>query len=119
MSSDIKRVPFIRKIKKAEVVSFDIFDTLLVRPYIRPTDLFLHIEKIYKKPFFHNARITAEYNARIKSLKEDITLDEIYMQMPKEFQFMKDIELEWEMMVLRPNPEMQIIWEHAKESGKK
>ena len=27
------------------VISFDIFDTLLLRPYAKPTDLFLHLEK--------------------------------------------------------------------------
>ncbi len=106
-------------IKKVDIISFDIFDTLLFRPYVKPTDLFLHIEKVYKKPFFRTARMTAEYNARKNTSKEDITFDEIYMQMPQEFQSMKEIELEWEMMVLRPNPEMKLIWDYAKKLGKK
>ena len=107
------------KIKRTNIISFDIFDTLLFRPYVKPTDLFLHIEKVYKKPFFRTARMTAEYNARQNTSKEDITFDEIYMQMPQEFQSMKEIELEWEMMVLRPNPEMKLIWDYAKKLGKK
>ncbi len=32
------------EILKYDVISFDIFDTLLLRPFIKPTDLFLYIE---------------------------------------------------------------------------
>ena len=35
-----------RQISQAKIVSFDIFDTLLVRPYVKPTDLFKHMEKM-------------------------------------------------------------------------
>ncbi|GAA7596542.1 hypothetical protein HpMMM16_03880 [Helicobacter pylori] len=30
------------EILKYDVISFDIFDTLLLRPFIKPTDLFLY-----------------------------------------------------------------------------
>ena len=36
------------KIDSYDIISFDIFDTLLLRPYVKPTDLFLHIEKSEK-----------------------------------------------------------------------
>ena len=39
------------KIEKAKIVSFDIFDTLLLRPYAKPVDLFLHLEKLYGKHY--------------------------------------------------------------------
>lgn len=51
--------------KHADIISFDIFDTLLLRPYIRPTDLFLHLEYICNKPNFAISRIKAEEYARI------------------------------------------------------
>lgn len=35
------------EILKYDVISFDVFDTLLLRPFIRPTDLFLYIETKY------------------------------------------------------------------------
>ncbi|GAA8357863.1 hypothetical protein KH0195_23590 [Helicobacter pylori] len=35
------------EILKYDVISFDIFDTLLLRPFIKPTDLFLYIETKY------------------------------------------------------------------------
>lgn len=47
-----------------DIISFDVFDTLLFRPYIKPTDLFFHLENIYKKPGFALARIRAEECAR-------------------------------------------------------
>ena len=33
-------------------VSFDIFDTLIIRPYVAPTDLFRHLELLFKKDGF-------------------------------------------------------------------
>lgn len=108
-----------RKINHASVVSFDIFDTLLLRPYVYPTDLFRHIERAHKRPFFFNVRTSAEYTARQISKQEDITLDEIYAQVDAQFQDMKDVELAWEKMVLQQNPEMKAIWDYAKQSGKK
>lgn len=108
-----------RKINQASVVSFDIFDTLLLRPYVYPTDLFRHIERAHKRPFFFSVRTSAEYTARQISRQEDITLDEIYAQVDAQFQDMKDVELAWEKMVLQQNPEMKAIWDYAKQSGKK
>ncbi|MCM1294202.1 MAG: HAD-IA family hydrolase [Muribaculaceae bacterium] len=107
------------KVCKAEIISFDIFDTLLFRPYVRPIDLFLHMEKVFNKPFFMNARIHAEKHARDKSTREDITLDEIYAELDSQFQDMKQRELDWEYMVLTPNMEMKSVWDFAKQHGKK
>lgn len=45
---------FLDKIKPLvnahRVISFDIFDTLLIRPYVRPADLFLHLENCKNNP---------------------------------------------------------------------
>lgn len=49
-----------KRIDEVSVVSFDIFDTLLLRPYIKPEDLFLHIEKIYGRSGFAEQRMNAE-----------------------------------------------------------
>ncbi|GAA9898206.1 hypothetical protein VN0781_01350 [Helicobacter pylori] len=40
------------EILKYDVISFDIFDTLLLRPFIKPTDLFLYIETKYNIKVF-------------------------------------------------------------------
>ena len=109
-----------KDIKKAEVVSFDIFDTLLVRPYIQPTDLFVHMEKAYDRAGFAAERRDAERRTRIRHRElEDITLDMIYDEIDDEFKDMKRKEMDWEAMVLRANPELKQVYDYAKETGKK
>ena len=76
--------------KDIKVVSFDIFDTLVTRPFLEPTDLFDIMDKYFRKltdnktaTEFKNIRTTSEALARKKkkltnNSAEDITLDEIY-----------------------------------------
>lgn len=69
-------------------VSFDIFDTLVVRPFLRPADLFKFLDKEYRKDNiggveFSEMRETSEVIARNKQYEndssiEEITLDDIY-----------------------------------------
>ncbi len=109
-----------QNIDKHQIISFDIFDTLLIRPYIRPTDVFRHMEKSYGKPFFADARIAAEQAARKHHPHlEDITFDMIYDEMEDEYKEMKQKEMDWEEMVLRPNPELKPVYSYAKAQGKK
>lgn len=115
---------FIKKAKslidRASVVSFDIFDTLLLRPYLRPTDLFLHLEKIYKVPQFCEKRIEAEQAARrAHADKAEIAFDQIYEHMDSKFLSLKEKELATERLVLRANPEMKAVWDYAKGQGKR
>ena len=51
-----KKINIYEEIKKHDIISFDIFDTLLIRPYVKPTDLFLHIEKIIDTFLQNNIR---------------------------------------------------------------
>ena len=70
--------------QEIKLVSFDIFDTLLQRPFFKPTDLFLILELEQKEylPYpsysFSTFRVKAEIEARKRSKEEDITLEEIY-----------------------------------------
>ncbi|WP_440862619.1 HAD family hydrolase [Symbiopectobacterium purcellii] len=109
-----------KDINKAKVVSFDVFDTLLLRPYLTPTDLFLHIEKSKEAPFFREARIESEREARKRnSQREDITFDDIYEEIDFIFKPLKQVELDFEMSVLQQNPEMKKVWDYAKSENKK
>ena len=109
-----------RHIDLATVVSFDVFDTLLMRPYLRATDLFRHLEAVYDRPRFAARRIEAEREARSQHPeREDITLDMIYEEIDEEFREMKGQEPEWEQMVLRANPEMKIAYDYAVKCGKR
>lgn len=69
-------------------VSFDIFDTLINRPFYEPTDLFELMDKYFEELYstslrFKQVRIDSEAIAREKYGKmhpewQDVTLDEIY-----------------------------------------
>lgn len=66
-----------------KVVSFDVFDTLLVRPVLRPKDIFELVGKnCGYKGRFRYIREQAEVRARKNKpfLYDDVTLDEIYYE---------------------------------------
>ena len=83
-----------------EIISFDIFDTLLLRPFKVPTDLFSYIKKYTKTPHdFYNDRITAEkaarfFNQRTNKNYEDITYDDIYKHLNSKYPNFKELELD-------------------------
>ena len=111
-----------KHINQADVVSFDIFDTLLLRPYYLPSDIFDDIEQTYSVPGFASARKDAEpaaWKDLVNNNKDDVTLDEIYSYMPKKFQSMKQKEIEFESSHLYVNPEMMDILNYALSVNKK
>lgn len=71
-----------------DVVSFDVFDTLLLRPFNKPTDLFASMEQQLKWPGYASHRITAEKAARELqhngNLSHEVTLEQIYRQLATE-----------------------------------
>ena len=102
-------------IKKAiishEIISFDLFDTLVVRPYVKPTDLFKQIEVDFNSPGFYEERVRAEKACRIKSA--EITFDEIYEKIDENFRNLKEKELDYERSLIRVNPEILEIYKYA------
>lgn len=102
-----------------QIVSFDIFDTLLIRPYLRPADLFAHLEKLEKLPSFAKHRRAAETRARrVHANLEDITLDEIYEELSGADAALKEKETALERQTLQANPEMLDVFHYAKAQGK-
>lgn len=109
-----------KDIDRAEIISFDIFDTLLLRPYVKPTDLFTHLERLENINGFAKARINAENLARKHHKdKEEITLDEIYIELPEKYKHLKNKELSLEHQILQPNIEIKQIFDYAKSQGKR
>lgn len=102
----------------SEVVSFDIFDTLLIRPFIAPTDVFLFIEYRYKREGFALERVNAEKRARKKSLEEDIQIEEIYKEIKPKFRDLINVELATEEFLLRPSEQGVKIYSDAVKAGK-
>ncbi len=108
------------EIDKHQVISFDIFDTLLLRPYVKPTDLFLHLERLENAKGFAKARIEAEKQARkTHSDLEDINIDEIYDEIADKYKGLKEKEMALEAEVLTANPEMKEVYDYAIKQKKK
>ena len=115
-----KKINIYEEIKKHEIISFDIFDTLLIRPYVKPTDLFLHIEKLYKIKGFYKNRIMAEKLARGKYIDfEEVTLNQIYEEIDEKYKRFKEIEIELEERILTTHKENKKIYDYALSLGKK
>ncbi|MBQ8451723.1 MAG: glycosyltransferase [Clostridia bacterium] len=118
---------------KTKVVSFDIFDTLLLRNVFEPSDIFrilgVEYNKINKGSYINLAdiRITAESEARkLKKDNEDIVLDDIYNYMnkfyffdKKECEFLKKKEQELELKFVRERKFCKQLFELSKYLGKK
>lgn len=94
---------FEKLIQNYKVISFDIFDTLLVRPFIRPTDIFKYIEDEYCVQGFAEERVLAEKRARRNIGKNEVTLNDIYSCINDKFYSFKNIELETEEKFLNKN----------------
>lgn len=93
---------------KYEIISFDIFDTLIKRLVVKPTDIFRYIERSDEKyKGFCMLRIKAEEDARKKSDKEEVTIDEIYKKIPSghgwDIEVLKELEKNTEINFCVPN----------------
>ena len=107
-------------LNKTEYISFDIFDTLIIRPYLQPVDLFVHIEKLNNIKGFKRELILAEKRARYihRQHKEDINIHDIYENICPQYTYLKNIEMELEKQILSPNPFIKYFYDKAVSSGK-
>lgn len=113
-----------------KVVSFDIFDTLFFRKCLLPENIFEIVgNNVYVKKYFDTSssfkkyRMYAEKNARIThQYKQDITLDEIYNELPipkRVKEKIKQIELNIEKKFLVVNYDVEKYIDLCKQKGKK
>ena len=118
---DFSNPSLTKLIKNTTVVSFDVFDTLIVRPGLKtPSDLFalLHPEDSTFKP----RRIEAERKARKQSSLEDITLSDIYKLLYAEEcerQEAVQLEISTELSVCKANPEALEFFNTVRKDGKR
>ncbi|WIA60699.1 rhamnan synthesis F family protein [Stenotrophomonas sp. BIO128-Bstrain] len=94
----------------ADLVTMDVFDTLVTRPFLTPQAarayLSFHVATRYGVPDFHQLREQAEERARL-SLGRDPTIDEIYARFAETRSVEKpslllDVELSMERRMLSP-----------------
>lgn len=74
---------FVSKLEKYDVVSFDVFDTLVLRPFENPTDCFTLLGNKNKLFWFPKYRKAAECTARKKTKKpnKEIDIFDIYTEL--------------------------------------
>lgn len=120
-------------IDKYDLISLDIFDTLLLRALAKPIDLFLFVweqaikEDIYLTDIspmeFMKLRVEMERRARNKALKREVNLDEIYNEIPnyivKNIEQLKKLEIEAEKKYCYQNFDIYDLAKRAKNEGKK
>lgn len=107
-------------LRQYDIVSFDIFDTLLTRPYEKPTDLFVELEHRFHMPGFAQERICAEKNAREKySAQEEITMKQIYEMIKSDYRIMEKREMEMEREVLKARKDLKELYEEAIRQNKR
>ncbi len=114
-------------IKEYEVISFDIFDTLLVRDFLFPTDVFIAVENICadilpKTSSFYENRIKVEQE---KYLEGNPNIDEIYIALEEKIgisheiaEVLKATEIDIESKTLHQRKEMVSVLNSAKQMGK-
>lgn len=112
-------IDYLKKlIDKNSVISFDIFDTLLLRPYAKPSNVFQHLEEINNAIGFSVVREQAEYNLRKYKDIEYGNYNEIYSILPADFQFLKGKEIQLEKDTIYANPQMKQIFDYANSLNK-
>ena len=119
---------------KEHVVSFDLFDTLLVRPFYHPEDLHDLLDAAYAEKTGSHARFSllrkdAEEHLRAlstSSAKEDVTLSEIYEELTDHFgipkaiaQEMEAYEEELELRFVSVRKSGQALYDSAVHAGKR
>ena len=116
---DIETIKKIISSTDVKVVSFDIFDTLLMRPTIEPTDIFYLIDRKIKEKYgldFLKYRMNAEAELNNPYANiEDIYnfIKEKYELSNKDINLMKKEELECERYLLSKRNDIYAVYEYA------
>ena len=117
-----KELRYCTAVRGAEVVSFDVFDTLIFREVKTPEEVFALAAP--DDLGFKAARIEAERYIRENTAAEDITIDEIYGRLALKYgnekaEELKDKEIGKEMELAYANPEALRFFEYLKTKGKR
>ena len=108
-----------------QVVSFDIFDTLLVRPCLEPKDAFFLLQEKVKQKY-HLDFVKLRYDAESKLGMENATLQDIWQYIGKTNNISQKItdelmhlEVDLEIDLLEAQPDVYQIFEDATKAGKR
>lgn len=127
-SKSINRVPpmnFAFQLMEYDVVSFDVFDTLIFRPFTRPTDLFMVLAAKLHYLEYHQIRMAAERKARewsrLERRSNEVSFYEIYKFLERETglnaKACMELEFETEKEFCFANPYMLEVYRILREQG--
>lgn len=120
-------------VEQADVVSFDVFDTLLDRPILRPSDVFVlaseTVRRVHQRwitPEWPEQRVAAEQHCYGKpGIGPDITIEDIYAELKareiadaKTLELLLQAELDTELEMLTATTRGKRLFDAAKRSKK-
>lgn len=109
---------YVKRLSQYDIVSFDIFDTLIFRPMGQPTDVFYLIGEKLQISNFKNIRIWAEGDARLKCDQKhghmEISLEDIWDNIYEDVGNLAlngmQTEIDTELSLCYANPFMSEVW---------
>ncbi|MCC8028899.1 MAG: hypothetical protein LIO75_03730 [Lachnospiraceae bacterium] len=115
------------KLAEYDVISFDVFDTLILRPFSEPADLFFLMGAKLAYPDFKQIRQEMERRAREKKYKKErhyeVSLSEIYDILERETGLDRTAAMELEVTLEREycfaNPYMMEVVNSLRQTGKR
>jgi len=118
---------YVERLSACDVVSFDIFDTLLFRPFSEPTDLFYFLGAQLGRMDFKRIRMEQEYFARkechARKGHYEVTFSEIWERIEREtgISAVEGMETEQalEEKFCYANPFMKGVFEQLRRRGKR
>ena len=135
--SDTRKMEMAKAIASnwSDIISFDIFDTLVIRRFFDPKDLFVHmagaptVSDLMAGQDFGTMRPAAEKTVVSRLLaegsKRDPTLDEIYTQLAQDANlparvadWIKKEEIDTELAFARPRTAIRDLYRYAQGLGK-
>ena len=116
----------LKKVMQYDVISFDVFDTLIFRPFDTPTAVFDLTGQEYGVLDFRNKRQLAEYRERVSRKNRcgdtEIDLEDIWKRLGAETGIKPEegerSEIQAELSLCRANPVMLLVWKKLLECGK-
>lgn len=118
---------YVNKLIQYDIISFDVFDTLIFRPLSQPTDVFYMLGEQMDILDFKNIRAWAEWDARVKCHEKhghmEVGLEEIWKNLEEDTGLPAEkgmeIEQQIEGRLCYANPFMMEVWRQLKALGKR
>ncbi|WP_081667229.1 HAD family hydrolase [Butyrivibrio sp. MB2005] len=125
-NKDLSVDTFVDTLKDYDVISFDVFDTLIFRPLSQPTDVFYFVGEQLGMLDFKNIRVLAEWDARVKCKRRnghmEVTFSDIWNNLAADtgLDAKRGMQIEWnvERTMCYANPFMLEVWNKLRSLGK-